>query len=86
MKNYSQFLVVTLTLISLISCTGSKPVATVGDNKITQDDVGLRMSMMKVFNPQMNEKQATEQLIRSATLLEILKSKGMKVSDEMVNA
>lgn len=84
MNKFAQLLVIPLTFISLVSCTGSKPVATVGSSKITKDDVGMRLSIMKVFNPQMNEKMAMEQLIRSATLVEILNSKGMKISDQMV--
>ncbi|NBX76156.1 MAG: hypothetical protein EBQ92_06340 [Proteobacteria bacterium] len=84
MKKITQTLLVPLAFTFIVSCTGSKPVAMVGDKKITKNDVELRLSMMKVFNPQMNEKAAVEQLIRSETLLQILKNKGIEVKDQMV--
>jgi len=84
MKQITQLLLLPLALAFIVSCTGSKPVAMVGEKKITKDDVALRLSMMKVFNPQMNEKVAMEQLIRSETLLQVLKSKGVEVKDQMV--
>ena len=84
MKQITQLLLLPLALAFIVSCTGSKPVAMVGEKKITKDDVALRLSMMKVFNPQMNEKVAIEQLIRSETLLQVLKSKGVEVKDQMV--
>jgi len=84
MKLITQLLLVPLSFSLIVSCTGSKPVATVGDKKITEGDVALRLEMMKVFNPQMNEKLALEQLIRSETLLQILKSKGVDIKDQMV--
>jgi hypothetical protein len=84
MKQIPQLLLVPLALAFIVSCTGSKPVAMVGEKKITKDDVEFRLSMMKVFNPQMNEKVAMEQLIRSETLLQVLKSKSVEVKDQMV--
>lgn len=85
MNHMGRLLLIPLTLMAVISCTNSKTVAMVGEKKITKGEVELRLSMLKIFNPQMNEQAATEQLIRSATVVEILKSKGITIDEKKLD-
>ncbi len=74
----------TLGLVLTSGCTGGKVVATVGSQKITRDDVNFRVSVMKMVSPSFSDKAALEQLIRSATLSEILKSRGVELSEKSI--
>ncbi|NBT58416.1 hypothetical protein EBT16_06495 [bacterium] len=85
MTQFTRFILIPLSLALVISCTKSKPLAMVGEQAITKDEVNLRLSMLKVFNPQMNENAALEQLIRSATIVEILKNKGITIDEKRVS-
>lgn len=70
--------------LALVGCTRNPIVAEVGSTKISKKEVELRAQAMKAFSPQLNDKIALEQLIRSYTLAEVMKSKGMKGFDESV--
>lgn len=85
MKSFLFGVGIVLSLVMTSGCTGGKVVATVGQQKITRADVDFRMEVMKVFSPSFNEKAALEQLIRSATLSEIMKSKGVAIGDKEVD-
>ncbi|NBT57871.1 hypothetical protein EBT16_03705, partial [bacterium] len=52
-----------LTLLTLTSCTRTQWVASVGGQRISKNAVELREKMMKTFDPAMNQKTATEQMI-----------------------
>jgi|688.fasta_scaffold244254_1 hypothetical protein len=71
--------------LALVGCTKNPVVAEVGSVKISKKEVELRAKAMKVFSPQLNDKSALEQLIRSYTLAEVMKNKGMKGFDESVD-
>ncbi|NDC24824.1 MAG: hypothetical protein EBZ49_11970, partial [Proteobacteria bacterium] len=73
-----------VSVLSFIGCTRNSVVAEVGSYKITKKEVSLRMKAMSVFSPQQNEKMSLEQLIRSYTLAEVMKNRGVKSFDASV--
>lgn len=67
-------------------CTRNKTLAEVGSQAISKKDVELRMKAMSVFSSQQDEKIALEQLIRSYTIAEVLRKKGLKNLDSEIDA
>ena len=86
MTRRPMILIAATTLAILSSCTRNKTLAEVGSLNITKNDVDLRMKAMAVFAPQQNESIALEQLIRSFTIAEVLKKKGLKDLDKEIDA
>lgn len=85
MKSLWMGCILTVGLVLTSGCTGGKVVATVGSQKITQGDVNFRLDLMKAASPSFSEKAALEQLIRTATLSEILKSKGIELTEKAID-
>jgi len=75
-----------LTLLTLTSCTRTQWVASVGGQRISKNAVELREKMMKTFDPAMNQKTATEQMINFELRKKILESRGLTVSEGEVQA
>jgi len=75
-----------LTLTALIGCTRTKWVAAVGNQRISKNTVELREKMMKVFDPNMNEKAALDQMIAFEVRKIILEGKGLSVSESELSA
>lgn len=86
MKLKSLFIVGLVSLlIPTVSCTKkNKVVAEVGSSKITRGDVEMRQKAMQVLNPSTTFEAAMEQLIRSYTMVEILKARNEALTDEEV--
>lgn len=84
MRTFTLLLFVIIAQLNFTSCTKNKPVAEVGSTSITKKDVEMRLKVMSVFSSQPDEKIALEQLIRSYTIAEVLKNKGLtKLNDEI---
>ncbi len=79
-------LIAAATIAAFSSCTRNKILAEVGSLPITKADVDLRLKAMTVFSPQQSETIALEQLIRSYTIAEVLKKKGLSELDKKIDA
>jgi len=73
-----------ISVMLVVGCTRNPTLVEVGSEKISKKDVEMRLKAMAVFNPQQSQQMALEQLVRSYTLSEVLKKKGLSSLDASV--
>jgi len=83
--SFFQVTVLSIILVPLlVGCNRNPTLVEVGSVQIGKKDVEMRRRAMSVFSPQLSQKIALEQLIRSYTLSELLKKKGVNNLDASV--
>jgi len=74
------FPILVLGLALLNGCTKIRWVASVGDERISQDQVQTRFKMMQFFDPSMTEKKALDQIAFYKRGLLVLKKRNISIS------
>jgi len=86
--SFGQLPVISFLLLNLLlstGCTRSEWVASVGNQRISKNDVSLRLEMIRLLNPKATKTEALDQLINYKIGNEILEATGNRISQRDIS-